>query len=279
MLHGSCRKPQSRFSECPIFPRPWFVSGQWEVAVLAELLCTAGAAKGGDDLILPRKGSVSIPAKENAAEAMKGKLKGNQNGNNTVSEDPTIPTISWKSSHRWSCLKRKEEKKRNRLFFPTHPQMDTSCLLAVDPHLPIRMPFSCPFFRPTPSLCPANLTFLHWARSWIHLSGSGGAECGCRVKRSAMTVQVRYWWMWSDTKTTIPQIFPSTDSYQGQVSPAFPTSTPSCEASVLCCLLNFGPEIGSFECYKEADNLFPQGFHCNEGSGLRPWEGIWDFPK
>lgn len=68
--------------------------------MLAELLCTAGAAKGGDDLILPRKGSVSIPAKENAAEAMKGKLKGNQNGNNTVSEDPTIPTISWKSSHR-----------------------------------------------------------------------------------------------------------------------------------------------------------------------------------
>lgn len=37
--------------------------------MLAELLCTAGAAKGGDDVLLPSKGSASIPAKENAAKA------------------------------------------------------------------------------------------------------------------------------------------------------------------------------------------------------------------
>lgn len=56
--------------------------------MLAELLCTARAAKGGDDAFLPGKRSVSIPAKENAAGAMRGELKGNQNGNNTVTEAP-----------------------------------------------------------------------------------------------------------------------------------------------------------------------------------------------
>lgn len=59
------------------------------------------------------------------------------------------------------------------------------------------------------------------------------------------------------TKTTIPQTFPSTDSHQGQVSPAFPASLPSCGASVLCRLLHSGPAMASLEYYKEADNLFP----------------------
>lgn len=82
------QKAPARILGVPLFPSSWFVSGQWEVGVLAELLCTAGAAKGGEDVLLPGKGSVTIPEKENAAEAMKDKLKGNQNGNNTASETP-----------------------------------------------------------------------------------------------------------------------------------------------------------------------------------------------
>lgn len=34
-----------------------------------EQLWTAGAAEGGDDVLLPGKRSVSFPAKENAGEA------------------------------------------------------------------------------------------------------------------------------------------------------------------------------------------------------------------
>lgn len=48
---------------------------------------------------------VSIPAKENAAEAMKGKLKGNRNGNNTVSEGP------YHSYHSYHLLEIKSEMK------------------------------------------------------------------------------------------------------------------------------------------------------------------------
>lgn len=147
--------------------------------MLAELLCTAWAAKGGDDAFLPSKGSVSIPAKENAAEAMRGKLKGSQNGNNTVSEAPyhSYHFLEIKSEMKLSAA----EKKQTLLSNP--PSDGYKLLISSRPPPSNKDAFFCPSFHPTPSLCPANPTFSCWARSWIHLSGSRGAECvgsGCK---------------------------------------------------------------------------------------------------
>lgn len=146
------------------------------------------------------------------------------------------------------------------------------------------MPFSFPSFHPTPSLCPANPTFLCWARSWVPLSGSRGAECvgsGCKEGQCQFRSGI--------DGCGVTQRLPSHRHFHPQIPIKAKFLQPSqpalqVEASVLCCLLHFGPAMGSLECYKEADNLFPQGFHWNEGSGRQKKSEIsqkksWYFPQ
>lgn len=60
-------------------------------------------------LSCPARG-LSIPAKENAAEAVKDKLKGNQSGNNTVSEAPhhSYHFLEIKSEMKLSAAEKKQ---------------------------------------------------------------------------------------------------------------------------------------------------------------------------
>lgn len=108
------------------------------------------------------------------------------------------------------------------------------------------------------------------------LPGSAGAGCeGAGVHGRAQIVQVLVPWMGCDMRTTIPQMFPSTDSHQGCFFPAFPVQLPKLRGTRPLSSSLFRTSNGDpLNVMGEQPTSSHRDAAGKQGSGLRPSHGI-----